>query len=136
MIGDAPVAHRVILCLPGGPGGRFVDIGYASVDAAQCLLSRLLTRSRGGEKDVEVALGVRFWLAHRIDHLGGPAMHPGPALRRRGRQDNAPYQVRPDESDLLGNEAADREPEDIDASDVQPCNEGKRIASHLPSTSS
>jgi hypothetical protein len=58
-------------------------------------------------------------------------MHPGPALRRRGRQDNSPYQVRPDESDLLGNEAADREPEDIDASDVQPCNEGKRIASHL-----
>src|SRR5271154_4972864 len=128
MIGDAPVAYRVILCLPGCPGGRHVDIGCASVDAAQRLLSRLLTRSRGGEKDVEVAFGVRFWLAHRVDHLGGPAMHPGPALRRRGRQDNAPYQVRPDECDLLGNEAADREPEDIDESEVQPPIKAKATA--------
>src|SRR6201987_1694533 len=131
VIRDAPVAHRVILCLPGRPGGRFIDIVGASEHSAQCRLARLPTRRRRGEKDVEITLRVRLRLAHRIDYLGGPAVHAGPASWRGGGQHNSAHHIGPDKCDLLGNEAADREPEDIDAWNIQCGDESNGIAGHL-----
>ena len=58
-------------------------------------------------------------------------MHPGPASWRGGGQHNPAQHVGPDECDLLGNEAADREPEDIDAGNIQRGDESNSIAGHL-----
>src|SRR5277367_767712 len=77
VIRDAPVAHRVILCLSGRPGGRFIDIAGASVYASQYRLPCFSTRSRRGEKDIEITVRVWLGLAHCADYLGGPAMHSG-----------------------------------------------------------
>src|ERR1700739_4464257 len=131
MIGDSPVAHRIVLRLPGRPGRWFIDIAGASVDAPQCLLARLSTRSRRGEEDVEITVGVGLRLTHRADHRGGPPVHPGSTPRRRGGQYKSAYQVRPDQRDLLGHKAADREPEDIDVRGVQRRDEGNGVTSHL-----
>ena len=99
-------------------------------DAPGGLLARFATRVRGGEEDGEVSLRVRLRRTDRADHLGCPAVHPGRALRCGRREHDAPQQVGPDERDLLRDEAADREAEQIDPLEVHRLEEGDRVVGH------
>ena len=59
-------------------------------------------------------------------------MHPGGALRRRGRKNQAPDDGRPDQRDLLRDEAADGEPEDVGLAEAHGGDEIDRVVRHLP----
>jgi hypothetical protein len=83
-----------------------------------------------GEEDVDVALRVGLGLADRADHCWRPAVHPGRALRGRGGEHEAPRQVGADERDLLCDEAADREPEQVHLLEAHRLDEGDRAVSH------
>ena len=85
---------------------------------------------RGGEEDAEVFLRRRLRLADRADDLRRPAMHPRRALGCRGREHDAPQEVGADERDLLGDEAAEREAEQIDALELHRLEEGDRVVGH------
>jgi hypothetical protein len=58
-------------------------------------------------------------------------MHSGAASWRGGGQHKPAYRVRPDESDLLGNEAADREPQEVNERKVQRVEKVDSVARHL-----
>jgi hypothetical protein len=64
------------------------------------------------------------------DDLRRPAVHPGRTLRRCGREHDAPQEIRADERDLLGDEAADREAEQIDPLKVHCLEEGDGAVGH------
>ena len=57
-------------------------------------------------------------------------MHPGRALRRRGREHDAPQEIGADERDLLRDEAADRETEQIHPLELECLEEGDGIVAH------
>ena len=57
-------------------------------------------------------------------------MHPGRTLRCRGREHDASEQVGADERDLLRNEAADREAEQVDLLELHRLDEGDRVVGH------
>ena len=99
-------------------------------DAPGGLLARLATRVRGGEEDGEVSLGARLRLTDRGDHLRRPAVHPRRTLRCRGREHDASQQVGADERDLLRDEAAEREAEQIDPLKAHRLDEGDGVVGH------
>ena len=92
--------------------------------------ARLATRVRGGEEDGEVSLGARLRLTDRGDHLPRPAVHPRRALGCRGREHDTSEEVGADERDLLRDEAAEGETEQINPLKAHRLDEGDRIVGH------
>ena len=131
VIRDAPVAHGVVLSLPGLPGRLLVPIVAPCGQPPQGLHARLPARGRAREEDAEVPVGIGLGLAHGSDHLGCPAVHPGGAARGCRREDQATDHRRPDQRDLLGDEAADREAEEVDRAELEGLEERDGIARHL-----
>jgi hypothetical protein len=58
-------------------------------------------------------------------------VQPGRALRGRRREDQAPDQGRPAQGDLLGDEAADREAEQVNLAEPERGDEGDRVPRRL-----
>ena len=58
-------------------------------------------------------------------------MHAGGALRRGGRQDQPAHGGRPGQRDLLGDEAADGEPEQVNLAEIHGLDEGDGVVCHL-----
>jgi hypothetical protein len=56
----------------------------------------------------------------------------GGALRRRGRKDQAPDHGRPDQRDLLRDEATDGETQEVNLAEVHGGDESDRVMRHLP----
>jgi hypothetical protein len=73
-------------------------------------------------------LGVR---AHGPDHFRRPPVHAGSARRRRGRERQAADQRRPDQRELLGDEASDREPQDVGLNEPHRVEKRDRVDGHL-----
>jgi hypothetical protein len=57
-------------------------------------------------------------------------VHPRRTPRSRGREDDAPQQIGANQRGLLRNEAADREPEEIQALEAHRVEEGDCVVSH------
>src|SRR4051794_31032626 len=131
VVRDAPVAHGVVLRLSGLPVRLRVSIVAPGGQPPQGLHARLPARARAREEDAEVPVGVERRLAHRSDHLGCPPVHPGRAARRRGGEDQATDRSRPDQRDLLGDGAADREAEHVDGAELEGLEERDGVARHL-----
>jgi hypothetical protein len=119
VIRNAPFAHRVVLRLPGLPGRLLVSVVASRGQPRQGLHARLPARGRAREEHAEVTVGVAVGLADRSDHVGRPAVHPGGAARGRRREDHATDRRRPDQCDLLGDEAADREAQEVDRAELE-----------------
>jgi hypothetical protein len=79
----------------------------------------LPARGRAREEEAEVSVGIALGLAHSSDHLGCPAVHPGGAARGCRREDQATDYCRPDQRDVLGDEAADREAEEVHSAELE-----------------
>jgi hypothetical protein len=58
-------------------------------------------------------------------------VHAGRALRRRGDQDEPSDESGPHQRDLLGDEAADGEAQNVGLAEVQAGGEGDSVARHL-----
>jgi hypothetical protein len=101
------------------------------VHAAECLFPGLLAGLGGGEEHAEIFLRAGLRGANRADHGGRPAVHAGRALRSRRREDQAPDQGRPTQGDLLGDKAADGEPEQVYLAEPERGDEGDRVPRHL-----
>ena len=59
-------------------------------------------------------------------------MHASRALRRRGPEDQPAHQSWPGQGDLLGDEAADRESQEIGPVEPHRGQEGNSVTGHLP----
>ena len=90
--------------------------------------SRLV--SVGAKKTSRYPCGIRLRLTDGADYLRRPAVHPRSTLRCRRCEHDAPQQVGADECDLLGDEAADGEAEQVDASEAHRLEEVDGTVSH------
>ena len=131
VVGDPPGAHRVVLRFTGRPRHRLVPVVGPGVDAPCRFLARLHAGRRPGEEHAQVALGGGVRRTDRGHHLGRPAVHAGRALRRRRGEDQAPDQGRPAQGDLLGDEAANGEPEQVHLAEPERGDERDRVPRHL-----
>src|SRR5262249_20356638 len=127
----APRANGVVLRLPGLPRRRLVTVGCPSPeDSPRGFLARLAARLRRGEEDRDVFLPARLGFTDRPDYLRCPAAHRRRTPRRRGREHDAPQQVWADERHLLGDEAADREAEQVDPLKIHGLEEDDGVVGH------
>ena len=100
-------------------------------DAPDGLLARLRDScSVGAKKTPRYSCGAVSGVTDRADDLRRPAVHPGRALRCRRREHDPPQQVGADQRDLLRDEAAEREAEQVDPLEVQCVEEGDRVVRH------
>jgi hypothetical protein len=121
----------VVLGLASGPVRSGVPALVPGVHALEGRLAGLPAGVGAGEEYVEVLLRAGLRGADGSDHLRIPAMHAGCALRRRGGQHNPPGDRWPDQRDLLGDEAADGEPERVHLAQLQGGDERDRFPRHL-----
>src|SRR5439155_1641599 len=77
-----------------------------------------------GEEDAEVIPGAGFGGADGADDLRSPAVHAGGALRCCGRKDQPSCNGWPGQRNLLRDEAADGESQEINLAEVQGGDEG------------
>src|SRR5215472_14704270 len=131
MIRDPPRVHRVVLRLAGCPGGLRVAVLGPGVHAAYHFHAGLLACGRWREENGQKALGADLGLPYGTHDLRRPAMHAGRAPWGGGREYQLPNDGWPGQRDLLGYEAADGEPEDVDLAKVQGGDEGNRVVCHL-----
>ena len=132
MIGDPPRADRVVLRFAGRPGCRprpGPRSGRTCARRASWPACRLDEDRAKNTLEVFLRAGLRG--ADGADDLGRPAVHAGRALRRRGRQDQPSHDGRPDQRDLLRDEAADGEPEHVDLAEFHGGDERDGVAGHL-----
>ena len=129
--GTPQLQNRVVLGLASGPVRRGVPVLVPGVHALEGRLAGLQAGVGAGEEYVEVLLRAGLRGADGSDHLRVPAMHAGCALRRRGGQHNPPGDRWPDQRDLLGDEAADGEPEQVHLAQLQGGDECDRFPRHL-----
>ena len=73
--------------------------------------------------------GGLVWCRERV-HVVAPAVQVRAALRCRAGEHEATDQSRAQEHELLGDVAAEREPEQVDLLDPEGVDEGERVASH------
>src|SRR5690349_15901637 len=110
---------------------QFVGVSRSWVRAyMRCMACWPAGRGRG-EEDAEIFPGAGLRGADGADDLRCPAVHAGRALRRRGGQDEPPDEGGPHQRDLLGDEAADGEAQQIGLAKVQAGGEGDSVAGHL-----
>jgi hypothetical protein len=82
-----------------------------------------------GEHDVEEVLGLA--LPARSRDVRAPAVHLRRALRTSCRQNETPDERRSHERDLLGDESADREAEQVDLLEAERGDEGDDLPRRL-----
>ena len=122
MVGDAPLDDRVVLRVPSGVAGRGVTSLLALQEAAEELHSLGLAGLGVGEHDVEEVLRLALAACGGGDVIA-PAVHARGPLRTGCRQDQPSNERRPDQGDLLRDEPADREPEEVDLVEVERADE-------------
>jgi hypothetical protein len=89
--------------------------------------------ARGGRRveHVEELFRIGLAPADRVDHLRRPSVHPAGALRGRRGEHQAAHQCGAGERDVLGDEAAERESQDVGAVDAERVEEGDGVAGHV-----
>src|SRR5215213_229961 len=111
--------------------GRGVAALGSSEDPAYELLALGLARLRRGEEEVQDVLR-SLHVLHRVSAgFVGPAVHLPTTLGSRSRQDHSARELRALKSDLLRDETADREAEEVDLGKGQRVYEGQRVATVL-----
>jgi hypothetical protein len=130
VVRDAPLDDRVVLRVSRRVGRRGVAPDLALHEAAEELPALGLAGIGVREHDVEEVL--RLALAARgSGDVVAPAVHAGRALGTGCRQDEAPDERRPHERDLLRDEPADGEPEQVDAVEAERGDERDHLACRL-----
>ena len=104
----------VVLRLARLPTRPLVAICCSREHARQRALGCFSALRSASEEQVEIAVRVQLTSADRRDHFGRPTVQAGRATRRRRGKDDPPDEVGPDERDLLCDEAAQRETEQVD----------------------
>ena len=118
VVGDPPLDDRVVLRVARGVARRCVAVLLALHEAPEELHALGLAGLGVREHDVEEVLGLALAAGGGGDVVA-PAVHARRPLRAGRRQDETPDERRPHEGDLLGDEPADREAEQIDSVEAE-----------------
>ena len=118
VVRDPPLDDGVVLRVARGVARRCVASLLALHEAAEELHSLRLARFGVREHDVEEVLRLALAAGGGGDVVA-PAVHARRALRTGCRQDESADERRPHQRDLLRDEAADREPEQVDLDEAE-----------------
>jgi hypothetical protein len=100
------------------------------VEPSERLHALGLTLLGAGEEQAEQVLGGGLvWRRQRV-HVLAPAVQVRATLRCCAREDEATDESRAQEHELLGDVAAEREPQQIDLLQAEGVDERERVASH------
>jgi hypothetical protein len=113
-VGDPTGGDRVELSVAGLEAGRLVAVVRPGEDAIDEL--RALADARGGplEEEVDEVLARGLVGCGRLQDVRGEAVHLLTSLWAGAGQHEPAHELRPDEGEFLGDEATEREPEDVE----------------------
>ena len=129
VIGNAPVNHRVILCVAGLDGAQHVALIFALQKPVEELHALRLAIFGVLEEDVEQLRAADVGLTRGVSNILAPALHLRTSPWSGAGKNELTYLRRSQQRRVLGDEAAKREPEQVNCFETDRVDEGDGVMS-------